>query len=76
MNILLASRKPFDRALADLQYSVAEHGFSVLQVHSLSDTLASKGHAIDKRVAVLDVCNASMASRMLVRDAAISLALP
>ena len=76
MNILLDSRKPFDIAVADLQRSVATHGFSVLHVHALSDTLAGKGHPIDKRVAVLEVCNAAVASQMLARDAAVSLALP
>ena len=65
MNILLDSRKPFDRALADLQRSVAAHGFSVLHVHALSDTLASKGHPIVKQVAVMEVCNARIASQML-----------
>ena len=76
MNILLDSRKPFDVAVADLQRSVAAHGFSVLHVHALSDTLAAKGHPIDKRVAVLEVCNAAVASQMLALDATISLALP
>lgn len=76
MNILLDSPKPFDRALADLQRSVTSHGFSVLHVHALSDTLAAKGQPIDKRVAVLEVCNAGIAARMLARDATISLALP
>ena len=76
MNILLDSRKPFDVAVASLQRSVATHGFSVLHVHALSDTLAAKGHPIDKRVAVLEVCNAAVASRMLALDATISLALP
>ncbi|HWS05146.1 MAG TPA: DUF302 domain-containing protein [Burkholderiaceae bacterium] len=76
MNILLDSRKPFDVAVADLQRSVATHGFSVLHVHALSDTLAAKGHPIDKRVAVLEVCNAAVAAQMLARDATISLALP
>ena len=76
MNILLDSRKPFDVAVADLQRSVATHGFSVLHVHALSDTLAAKGHPIDKRMAVLEVCNAAVASQMLALDATISLALP
>jgi uncharacterized protein (DUF302 family) len=76
MNILVDSDKPFDRAVTDLQRSVAAHGFSVLHIHALSDTLASKGHPIDKQVAVLEVCNAGIASQMLCRDATISLALP
>lgn len=76
MNILVESSKPFERASADLQRSVAAHGFSVLHVHALSDTLASKGHPIDKQVAVMEVCNARIASQMLSRDPTISLALP
>lgn len=76
MNILLDSAKPFDLAVADLQRSVLEHGFSVLHTHALSDTLAAKGHPMGSRCAVLEVCNAGVASRMLSHDATISLALP
>lgn len=76
MNILIESSKPFERAVADLQRSVCAHGFSVLHVHALSDMLASKGHPIDKQMAVMEVCNARIASQMLSRDPSISLALP
>lgn len=76
MNILIDSQKPFDVAVADLQRSVAAHGFSVLHTHALSDTLAAKGHPIPRRCAVLEVCNAGVASRMLSRDTTLSLALP
>ncbi|HWS06051.1 MAG TPA: DUF302 domain-containing protein [Burkholderiaceae bacterium] len=76
MNILFASRKPFDRALADLQDSAAPHGFSFPHVQALSDTLAEKGQPIDKRGAMPGVCNAGIASRMLARYATISWALP
>ena len=76
MNILVDSPKPFDLAVADLQRSVAAHGFSVLHTDALSDTLAAKGHPIPRRCAVLEVCNAGVASRMLGRDITISLALP
>jgi uncharacterized protein (DUF302 family) len=48
MNILIDSPKPFDLAVADLQRSVAAHGFSVLHTHSLSDMLAAKGHPIER----------------------------
>lgn len=76
MNILVESRKPFERALADLQRSVTAQGFSVLHVHALSETLAAKGHPVDRQVAVMEVCNARIASQMLGRDPTISLALP
>lgn len=76
MNILLDSTKSFDQTVADLARSVASHGFSVLHTHALSDTLAAKGHPIARRCAVLEVCNAGVASRMLSRDTTISLALP
>ena len=63
MNILVDSSKPFDLAVADLQRSVAAHGFSVLHADALSDTLAAKGHPIPRRCSVLEVCNAGVASR-------------
>lgn len=76
MNILVESSKPFDRAVADLRRSVADNGFSVLHIHALSDTLASKGQPIDKQVSVLEVCGARIASQLLCLDPMVSLALP
>ncbi len=76
MNILVDSAKPFDRALADVERSVARHGFSVLHTLALSETLAAKGQPISKQCAVLEVCNAKVASRMLERDLTLGLALP
>ncbi len=43
---------------------------------ALSETLAAKGQPISKRCAVLEVCNAKVASRILERDLTLSLALP
>lgn len=76
MNIIVNSSKSFERAVADLEQSVARHGFSVLHRFALDETLASKGHPIAARCAVLEVCNAQIAARILARDPAISLALP
>lgn len=76
MNILVASTKSFDQALTDLEQSVVRHGFSVLHTFPLSETLASKGHAIAARCAVLEVCNARLAAQILTRDPTVSLALP
>ena len=76
MNILIDSTKPFDRVLAAVEHSIAHHGFSVLHTHALSETLAAKGQPIAARCAVLEVCNAKVASQMLKRDLTLSLALP
>lgn len=76
MNILLDATKAFDRAVADLQHSVPAHAFSVLHTHALSDTLAAKGYPVPRHCAVLEVCHAGVASRLLSRDTAVSLALP
>ena len=76
MNIIVNSTKSFDQTTADLEQSVARHGFSVLHRFPLSETLASKGHPIVGRCAVFEICNASLAARMLTRNPTISLALP
>ena len=76
MNILIDSAKPFDRALADVERSVAQHGFSVLHTLPLSEILAAKGQPVSQQCAVLEVCNAKIASRILERDLTLSLALP
>jgi uncharacterized protein (DUF302 family) len=76
MNILIDSTKPFDRALADVERSIVHHGFSVLHTHAPSETLAAKGQPIATRCAILEVCNAKIASQRLERDLTLSLALP
>ncbi len=76
MNIIVDSTKSFDQTTADLEQSVARHGFSVLHRFPLSETLASKGHPIAERCAVFEICNAPLAAQMLNRDPTISLALP
>jgi uncharacterized protein (DUF302 family) len=76
MNILIDSIKPFERALADAERVIAQHGFSVLHTHPLSETLAAKGQPIATRCAILEVCNAKIASQILKSDPALSLALP
>jgi len=68
--------KSFDQAAADLDAAVKAHGFGVLHVHDLGNTLRSKGQAFSEQCKVFEVCNPGQASRVLATDMRLNMALP
>jgi uncharacterized protein (DUF302 family) len=68
--------KSFEQACADLKQSVASHGFGVLAVHDLGDTLRIKGIEFHENCRVFEVCNPHQAARVLNADMALNMALP
>ncbi len=68
--------KSFEQACADLKQSVASHGFGVLAVHDLGDTLRNKGIEFQENCRVFEVCNPHQAARVLNADMALNMALP
>jgi uncharacterized protein (DUF302 family) len=68
--------KSFEEACADLQDAVAAHGFGVLAVHDLGDSLRSKGIDFSEKCRVFEVCNPQQAARVLRNDMALAMALP
>jgi uncharacterized protein (DUF302 family) len=68
--------KSFEQACADLKQSVASHGFGVLAVHDLGDTLRIKGIKFHENCRVFEVCNPHQAARVLNADMALNMALP
>jgi uncharacterized protein (DUF302 family) len=74
--VICETTKSFEQACADLEQSVASHGFGVLAVHDLGDTLRIKGIEFPENCRVFEVCNPHQAARVLNADMALNMALP
>ena len=70
------SDKTFDQAVTDLQDSVKRHGFGVLHVHDLGNTLRSKGVDFTEQCKIFEVCNPQQAAKVLASDMRLNMALP
>ena len=73
---IVDSRKSLDQAVADLEQAVRGHGFGVLHVHDLGNTLRSKGVQFSEECEVLEVCNPVQAGKVLATDMRLNMALP
>ena len=76
MYYIVETGKTVDLAVADLESAVKNHGFGVLHVHDLGNTLRSKGIAFDEQCKVFEVCNPLQAARVLATDMRLNMALP
>ncbi len=70
------SGKSFETASDDLQKAVIDHGFGVLHVHDLGNTLRAKGVPFTEQCRVFEVCNPGQASKVLATDMRLNMALP
>jgi uncharacterized protein (DUF302 family) len=68
--------KSFEQASSDLDAAVKRHGFGVLHVHDLGNTLRSKGQNFTEQCRVFEVCNPAQAARVLASDMQMNMALP
>jgi len=76
MYYIVATDKSFDQASADLESAVKNHGFGVLHIHDLGNTLRSKGLAFDNECKIFEVCNPGQAAKVLSIDMRLNMALP
>lgn len=76
MYYIVESNKSFEQASADLEESVKRHGFGVLHVHDIDNTLRSKGVPFEQQVRVFEVCNPMQAAKVLAFDMRLNMALP
>lgn len=76
MYYIVESTKPFEQAAADLDTAVKKHGFGVLHVHDLGNTLRGKGQPFTEQCRVFEVCNPAQAAKVLAADMRINMALP
>ena len=64
------------RAVTDLQAAVKQHGYGVLHIYDLKETLASKGFDLPNACHILEVCNPKQAVAVLTADMGMNIALP
>lgn len=76
MYYIVESDKSFEQASTDLDAAVKHHGFGVLHVHGLGNTLRSKGIAFAEECNVFEVCNPAQAAKVLSTDMRLNMALP
>ena len=76
MYYIVETVKSFEQAAADLDTAVKKHGFGVLHIHDLGNTLRSKGMAFDDQCRVFEVCNPAQAVKVLAADMRLNMALP
>jgi uncharacterized protein (DUF302 family) len=68
--------KSFEQASTDLDTAVKRHGFGVLHVHDIGNTLRSKGQNFTENCRVFEVCNPAQAAKVLASDMQMNMALP
>jgi uncharacterized protein (DUF302 family) len=75
LDYTVASRLPFEEAVAAVLEGARRQGFGVLHVHDVQATLAARGFARGP-LKIIEVCHPRHAFEVLARDPKISLMLP
>jgi len=73
---IVESDKPLDQAATDLEKAVVNHGFGVLHVHDMGESLRSKGIDFTEECRIFEVCQPQQATRVLAADMRLNMALP
>lgn len=76
MYYIVPTAKRVDDAARDLEAAVRKHGFGVLHVFDLKETLTKKGYSLPSQCRIFEVCNPHQATRVLQRDMRLNMALP
>jgi uncharacterized protein (DUF302 family)/RNA polymerase-binding transcription factor DksA len=76
MYYIVPTAKNVDDAARDLEAAVRRHGFGVLHVYDLKETLTKKGYPLAPQCRIFEVCNPQQAARVLQRDMRLNMALP
>jgi uncharacterized protein (DUF302 family) len=66
----------FGQASSSLEAAVTSHGFGVLGIHDLGQTLRSKGIAFKEQCRIFEVCNPKQANQVLNVQMKLNMALP
>jgi len=73
---IVNTQKSFYEACTDLEAAVVNHGFGLMTIHDLGETLRSKGISFSESCRVFEVCNPQQAANVLERDISLNMALP
>jgi uncharacterized protein (DUF302 family) len=66
----------FEEASSSLEAAVTGHGFGVLGIHDLGQTLRDKGMAFKEECRIFEVCNPKQANQVLNIQMKLNMALP
>jgi uncharacterized protein (DUF302 family) len=72
----IASQKTLAQIEEGIQASAARHGFGVIAVHNLKETMRKKGVDFEGECLIFEVCNPHQAKKVLEANGSISTALP
>jgi uncharacterized protein (DUF302 family)/RNA polymerase-binding transcription factor DksA len=73
---IVPTAKNVDDAARDLEAAVRKHGFGVLHVYDLKETLTKKGYPLQPQCRIFEVCNPQQATHVLQSDMRLNMALP
>ena len=76
MKYIVETKKSVAQAVTDLQEAVKKHGFGVLNILNLQETLRKKGVELPNECQILDICNPQKAKQVLTDDMSLNMALP
>jgi uncharacterized protein (DUF302 family) len=76
MYYIVASTKTVNEAASDFEAAVKKHGFGVLHIYDLKQTLAGKGVTLPAECRIFEVCNPHEAAKVLGEDMRLNMALP
>lgn len=76
MFYIVESGKSPDEAASSLEAAVKRHGFGVLYVHHLSETLRAKGFDFPNECRIYEICNPAQAVGVLSNNMSLNMALP
>ena len=74
--VVVDTTQRFEDACTALEAAIPAHGFGLLTVHDLGDTLRRKGIAFAEQCRIFEVCQPQQAARVLTADMALNMALP
>ena len=69
------SDKDFNEVSAQLEKASPEHGFRILAIHNVQETLAGKGYRIEP-LKIFEVCSADFAYKALDSDINVAMFMP
>jgi len=76
MLINVETEKSVEEVSARLQEVAKSKGFGVMATHEVTEILKSKGHPINYRCVIIEVCQPKAASQVLSKNPLISTAMP
>jgi len=76
MKYIVTTNKTVEQAVEALQEAVKRHGFGVLHIHNLQETMRKKGVEFGNECQILEICNPHQAKKVLEEDMDLNMALP